>query len=96
MTYKERFGNAKSFGKFTAQRRLDLYDKYGAEYYNGNCKVNLLTYSECYMSSEMKKAKEKALADIEYLKKVVKGEIVDPYYTYYYEHFKDEEYPSWR
>ena len=92
MTYSEKFKNGIEYGKFEAQKRLELYKTYGEIYYNGNEKINLLTTPDSYISSEARKQKQKALENIDRLKKIVNGEIIEAIYISYFEHQKNAEW----
>lgn len=92
MTYYEHFKNAVNFGKYQAQKRLDLYKEYGEIFYNGNVKINLLTISDDYLSNVMREQKQKALANIERLKQIINGEIIDVLYTAYFNAMKNKEW----
>lgn len=92
MIYAEKFKNGIEYGKFEAQKRLELYKTYGEIYYNGNVKINLLTVPDCYISSEARKQKQKALENIDRLKKILNGEIIEPVYIGYFELQKNAEW----
>lgn len=92
MKYCERFKNAVEFGKYQAQKRLDSYEEYGEIFYNGNTKINLLTVPDWALSETMRKQKQKALDNIEKLKKIVNGEVVDVLYTAYFNAMKNNEW----
>lgn len=92
MTYYERFKNAVDFGKYQAQKRLDLYKEYGEIFYNGNVKINLLITPDDELSNIMRKQKQKALENIEELKQIINGEIIDPLYTAYFNAMKNKEW----
>lgn len=92
MKYCERFKNAVEFGKYQAQKRLDLYDKYGEIFYDGNVIINLLAVSDWALSKTMRKQKQKTLNNIEKLKKIVNGEVVDESYTAYFNAMKNKEF----
>lgn len=96
MTYAERFKNGVEYGKFEAQKRLELYKTYGEICYNGNVKINLLTVPDCYIGEKARKQKQKALENIKQLEKIVDGEIIDPIYIYYFEHQKNAEWNELR
>ena len=96
MKYGERFENGIEYGKYSAKKRLALYEEYGEIFYNGNVKINLLVCPEYVMSETMKCQKEKAINNIERLKKIINGEIIDYLYIMYFNALKDTEWAEWK
>lgn len=96
MKYCERFENAIEFGKYQAQKRLNLYKEYGEIFYNGNVKINLLAAPDWTLSETMRKQKQKSLDNIEELKKVVNGEVINVLYTAYFNAMKNNEWGEWK
>lgn len=92
MTYKERFGNAIEYGKYEASKRLESYRVNGEKYDMRGCFIDLLTCPEWQMSKGAKEQKQRTLKNIERLKSIVKGDVVDPLYTLYFNKLQNEEF----
>ena len=98
MTRLEKFGTIENYLIACAKHKLKTIKKegflyYAKEYYKH---IDLLSYPEVYMTDKEKEAKQKALEEIEMLKKRAKGNVI-PYQIdlYLWEGTKNMELSSW-
>lgn len=96
MTFKEYYGDFKAYQKEQAEEMLkrELEGKFYDSVYS--CFVNLFEKSETYMTDREKEEKQKKIANIERLKRIIAGEEDSLIYMGYWSALKDTEFPSWR
>ena len=98
MTRLEKFGTIENYLMACAKKKLEIIKKDGVPYYTERLykHIDLLSYPEVYMTNKEKEAKQKALEEIEMLKKRAKGNVIpDQIDLYLWEGTKNMELSSW-
>ena len=98
MTRLEKFETIENYLMACAKKKLEIIKKDGVPYYTERLykHIDLLSYSEVYMTNKEKEAKQKALEEIEMLKERVKGNVTpDQMDLYVWEGMKNMELSSW-